>query len=256
MHQKILNFRDLGGIAVDGGVVKANRLLRGGPLHNLDTQTQEHLVDGYALREIVDLRTDPEVEREPDMQHKDVVYTRLDVMKPQANKEEDVSADPNKMLNQVDMDAKEAMKQLYREFITEENAHIAYRQYFEGLLKLDEGATYFHCSAGKDRTGFAASLVLRLLGASKEDIYEDYLLTNTLNKENSDNLVHKLHQEQPHLTQEALDNYRCYTIVEASYLDEAYRMIDEIYGSFDQYVHEVLNLNGDQILKLKAMYIE
>ena len=53
----------------------------------------------------------------------------------------------------------------------------AYRALF-GAIRAGQTPILFHCTAGKDRTGVAAALILKALGVSREDIVEDYLLTN------------------------------------------------------------------------------
>jgi len=52
-----------------------------------------------------------------------------------------------------------------------------FAEFFALLLESNE-PTVFHCTAGKDRTGFAAALVLRAIGATQDEVMRDYLLTN------------------------------------------------------------------------------
>ena len=67
------------------------------------------------------------------------------------------------------------MQDTYRGFVRQ-NTH-RFQEFFGHLLAAQE-PTVFHCTAGKDRTGFAAALVLHALGASEEEVMFDYLLTN------------------------------------------------------------------------------
>lgn len=70
------------------------------------------------------------------------------------------------------------MSSIYANLVSTVSAKKSYHEFLALLLGLEGQPVIFHCSAGKDRTGFATALVLRLLGASMEAIYTDYLLTN------------------------------------------------------------------------------
>ena len=56
------------------------------------------------------------------------------------------------------------MKKLYGEFITTRTARDSIRSFVQILLETEEGATVFHCFAGKDRTGISAAVILTILG--------------------------------------------------------------------------------------------
>ena len=75
---------------------------------------------------------------------------------------------------------KEQMQEVYRDFVLEESARKAYHDFFQILLESDtpKDTILFHCTAGKDRTGFAAALFLRGMGVDMDCIINDYLLTN------------------------------------------------------------------------------
>lgn len=76
---------------------------------------------------------------------------------------------------QLDPDAaRVAMIASYRAYVRENLETYAA---FLRLCASADGAVMFHCSAGKDRTGFAAALLLSALGASWDDIMADYLRT-------------------------------------------------------------------------------
>jgi protein-tyrosine phosphatase len=71
----------------------------------------------------------------------------------------------------------ELMKDLYRSLVNDQANRFA--EFFQHLLRA-EGPLVFHCTAGKDRTGVAAALVLLALGVSRDLVMQDYLLTNEL----------------------------------------------------------------------------
>ena len=70
----------------------------------------------------------------------------------------------------------EIFKQAYRKY-TIENLD-TFKEFFKILFKNSGSRIIFHCTAGKDRTGFAAALILSLFGVSKRHIFEDYMLSN------------------------------------------------------------------------------
>ncbi|AZK43446.1 tyrosine-protein phosphatase [Erysipelothrix piscisicarius] len=251
MHHKIRNFRDLGGIPVKGGHVKHHKLLRGGPLYDLDDETVSSLLNEYHLKMVIDVRSDREIEEKPNKVIEDVEAIHLDIMtKAQQN------ADPEKMALKYRREiSTEHMKGLNRLFVESHDARDEYRTFFKYLLKNKEGALYFHCTAGKDRTGFAAAQILKILGASDEAILADYLETNTMTHE----LVEKElagFKVKENLTDDQVNNIRGYMTVDTSYLKEAWDAIEDIYGDFETYVSEGLLLSEEDVETLKKIYIE
>ena len=78
--QKLVNFRDLGGIAGENGkIVKPKRLLRASALWNLDKRDAQSLLEEYELRNIVDLRSEQETKTQPDDKLPGITYIHLDV---------------------------------------------------------------------------------------------------------------------------------------------------------------------------------
>lgn len=251
MHNTIRNFRDLGGIKVAEGTVKVHKLLRGGPLSDLDQETIDTLKDEYQLKTVIDLRSDVEIESKPNMVIEGVEDIQLDIMT-QAQQ----NADPKTMATKYRKEVStEHMRGLNRIFVESPYARDKYRKFFQYLLANTEGSLYFHCSAGKDRTGFAAAQILKVLGASDEAIFKDYLQTNTLTADLVEKDL-KGFKEKENLSDEQVDNIRGYMIVDQSYLQEAWDAIVEIYGDFDTYIKEGLLLSEADVETLKSIYIE
>ena len=73
-------------------------------------------------------------------------------------------------------------EKLYTDFLLKDRGRMAFRGFFKALLDLQEDrAILWHCTDGKDRTGCAAMLVLFALGADRETVVHDYMLTNVYN---------------------------------------------------------------------------
>jgi protein-tyrosine phosphatase len=166
------NLRDLGGYAtVDGRTVRHGMLFRSGVMSMLTDADEAHLA-GLGIATVCDLRRPGERQRDPTRwcEPAGVLYWSRDY--------EEVSgvlgallsgevADPARMRTK--------MLGLYREILVD---HVpSYRFLFERLAG-GHVPLLFNCSAGKDRTGIAAALILAALDVPRETIVEDYLLTN------------------------------------------------------------------------------
>lgn len=105
-------------------------------------------------------------------------------------------------------------------------------------------AALFHCTAGKDRTGFLCYLILTLLEVDKDVIMEDYLLTNTL-----------ILQHEPELATQKTVMSAC-NLVDGPYLLNAMAMIEKDYGSVEKYATEQMGLTQEDILHLRNLLLE
>ena len=118
------------------------------------------------------------------------------------------------------------MEQTYRSFVRDNATHFA--NFFDLLLQSDQPLV-FHCTAGKDRTGWAAALFLEVLGVSRSDIQQDYLLTNQFYQRPAA-LRARAAQSIP---QEVLD---VVWRVQPAFLDSAYSMVNQEYGGMQTYL--------------------
>ncbi|WP_280248048.1 tyrosine-protein phosphatase [Nocardia abscessus] len=119
---------------------------------------------------------------------------------------------------------------LYRAFITAPGANEAFASVLRGIIGSD-GAVLFHCTAGKDRTGWTAAVLLTLLGVDRATVTEDYLLSNRYRAARADDPLNGVQQ---------------------SWLDAAFDQADRTYGSFDAYVRDGLRLDDREVAPLRA----
>ncbi len=112
----------------------------------------------------------------------------------------------------------------------------------------------FHCTAGKDRAGFAAALVLRILGVPKERVIEDYLLTNVFTEKETEKILWQIRLAS--FFQADTDNIRQLLGVEERYIVAAFDAIESEWGSFDRYVSEGLGISAEEIARLRSIYLE
>lgn len=177
------NLRDLGGWATAGG-----RRVRWGVMYrstDLDRFDAAGLADiaRLGLRTVIDLRTEAERKAQPDHVPPGATQIICDVL---ADARDSAPA----QLSRIMADPKHAGDFLgkgraaalfengYREIVALPSALAAYRSFFAALLEGGQRPLLFHCTTGKDRTGWAAAAVLTVLGVSREDIMRDYMLTN------------------------------------------------------------------------------
>ena len=138
--------------------------------------------------------------------------------------------------------ALELMRDSYRNYVRHNTA--SFRNLFGHLLE-DRAPLVIHCTAGKDRTGFASALILHALGVADHVIAEDYLLTNRHYKRDASNISD--------LPADVLD---AIGTVEASYLAAAFEAVGSEYGDLETYLRDGLKLGTAERTALKARYLQ
>ncbi len=134
------------------------------------------------------------------------------------------------------------MQDTYRGFVRH-NTH-RFAEFFGHLLESSQ-PTVFHCTAGKDRTGFAAALVLHALDASHEDVMRDYLLTNE-----------RLKPPEPSRYGLPEEAYTVLYRVQPEFLQAAYEALERDYGGLEGYLREGLGLREAERERLRELYLE
>ena len=129
-----------------------------------------------------------------------------------------------------------------------------YKKFFRHIVENNAEPIVFHCTAGKDRAGFASAMILSVLGVPREKVIEDYLLTNTYVKDHVDSAM--LEIEMKTFFQADTDNLRKIHLVEERYIQAAFDTIDSEWGSMDNFISRALSLTEEDILKLKDFYLQ
>lgn len=145
--------------------------------------------------------------------------------------------------------------QLYTGFLLRQRGKQSFRRFFEALLSLEEGRGFlWHCTDGKDRTGCAAMLLLFALGASKETVMADYLLTNAYNAEKLDPVREKLNAVP--MPPEKLDAL-LFVLggVSERYMDTAIDTLERTYGSVTAYLEQELGVGEKERMQLRDMLL-
>lgn len=233
------NFRDLGGYRnADGDTVRRHHLFRSDHLGNLAADDIA-LLSGK-LREkvrVLDLRG--VAERETAACVLDGVTVHSLAIEPTIVQVLSDLTDAGHKLTQADV--VRHMQDTYRGFVRD-NTH-RFASLFGHLLERGDPLV-FHCTAGKDRTGFAAALILLSLGVSNDDVMRDYLLTNERLKPKT---------EWKGLAPEVASVlYR----VQPEFLDAAFEVVQQKYGDVETYLREGLGLREAERARLRELYLE
>ncbi len=238
----VSNLRDLGGWPVAGGRVRHGRIFRAAALAGLTAADADRLV-GLGLATICDLRGRAEAAAAPSPLAL-LPGVRVHVLPIEPT----VGAGLRDILatggaTATGAAARELMRQAYVAYASDWSHH--YRTLFDLLADPAGPPLLFHCSAGKDRTGFAAALILTALGASRETVLADYLAT-------------RIHWRGDAAMAAGLppDLAAALLGVDAALLEAAFAAIDAAHGSFAAYAADRLGLDPARLARLRAALVE
>lgn len=235
------NLRDLGGYrTLDSRQVRLGRVFRSGSLAGL-TEADLTAFGATGIRTVCDLRGERETARAP---------SRL----PE-------TAAPDVFCLPIEPRVGASLRDLLaREEATGENVHdllrIAYAAYatdhlpryralFELLLRDGRLPLLFHCSAGKDRTGFGAALLLTALGVPRETVIADYLATNRIWKRE-----HALPPDTPADVRDTLLS------AHQSLIEAALDLATDRFGGLEVLLEHGLGLDSARLAQLRALLLE
>jgi protein-tyrosine phosphatase len=231
------NFRDLGNRRTRGGqTVAPGRLFRADHLGAL-TAGDLAQIRALGVRRVLDLRGVNERAAAPCALPQVVVHS-LAIEPTIVQKLSDLIAAGHRL---TPGEVTAHMQDTYRGFVRH-NTH-RFAELFAHLLERAE-PTVFHCTAGKDRTGFAAALILRSLDVSEADVMHDYLLTNERLKP----MEASRHGLAPEV-QSVL--WR----VQPQFLQAAFEAVDADYGGVEAYLREGLRLGQAERARLRELYL-
>jgi protein-tyrosine phosphatase len=228
------NLRDIGGYrTTDGQWVRMGAVYRSQALSLSPADLA--VVNTLGLTADYDLRTTAEIAESPDVVPAGATYTNLNVMA-------DISLEPTLTSAAA---AESYMEEIEQQFVTNPTAEAAF-----GTLLTDvadsHGAVLYHCTAGKDRTGWATAVLLTLLGVPQATVMQDYLLSNTYYFDSP--AVQAELKEMP-AAEAAV--YAPLLEVQASYLQAGFAQVTASYGSMYGYAVHGLGLSPQTIARLR-----
>jgi protein-tyrosine phosphatase len=242
------NFRDLGGYpTATGRRVKWGKLYRSGSMAGLTPADYEYL-GKLGIRVVCDLRTTSERKAEPNKWQEvaKVTYWTRDY--------ETSFGELRRVLASglpTAEQAKAAMIQGYRELPFEQAP--SYRELFKRLAA-GEIPLAFNCSAGKDRTGTAAALLLSALGVPREIVVEDYALSDKV--EDFHRAFAGKGRERSMLANFPEEVLTAILSSDPDYIRAGLGAIEERHGSIEGYLREELEVTARELNAIRAALLE
>jgi protein-tyrosine phosphatase len=247
-HSRVLplqgghNFRDLGGYrTADGRTVKWGLLYRSGEMHDL-TRADYAYLQKLGIRTVCDFRDTRERATEPTLWpagHSPKVLS------------DDYALDmsslrlPGDPAGWTHDQVVTAMTATYPKLLDQFRGQ--YRRMFAELLAGDVPLA-FHCTAGKDRTGVAAALLLTALGVPRATIIDDYLLSNQ-------HMAPMPAHPTGFWAKLSPEAARTFAGVDRRYIDAVFAVTDRHPGGTMGYLKDELGLGAPEIARLRALYL-
>jgi len=264
------NLRDLGGLAtIDGQRVRTGQLFRSGHLSELD-RAEAAILGGLGLRTIIDLRRPSEVADfpTPDLDGVDRLWMSVspedsefavaaNLLFGEQPERVDTAEDSGFTVatnllfgNQPEqVDIATMLEGYFRNTVT--NRLDGYRPVFEAATDPDRQPLLFHCMGGKDRTGFVAGVLLRLLGVGQEEVMADYLLTNEIL---GDRMARRADQARQRIAQQSgvepdqvderhLEGVRAMLYTRPSFLQASFDAVTDKFGTWETFRRDGLGID-------------
>jgi len=238
------NFRDLTG---PGHRTRDGRALRPGLVYRSNelvlTEEDADRVAGLGVTAILDLRHADEIAAHPDAQVAGAAWEHLEIL---GIPMEEVATldDPGR--------AEAVMLDVYRSFVRHPGARAAFATLLRRLATA-EAPLVFHCTAGKDRTGWAAVLALHVCGVPDDVVLDDYLATNRVSTKTREKYLGLVRE---HLGAAQVEVYERVMVADEAYLAAGLEATTADYGSLDGYLSSGLGLTDDDLDALRARLVE
>ena len=241
------NTRELGGYkTTEGKSVKWGMLFRSDKLSDISETDQKYL-QALGIEKIVDFRSEEEKTEDPDVIPAGISYVEMPISVDGAMRSKIEAV----LKGETDKEVESFLIDANREFVT--NYTGVYENFLRGLID-EDAPTLFHCTAGKDRAGFAAAITLIALGVSKADVINDYMKTNAFTQERIEEILGQI--KLMSLYQADVEILRPLLGVEQIYIETAFKTAEEKYGSLENFIRVGLNISDADIKKLRNKFLE
>ncbi|MBX8471796.1 tyrosine-protein phosphatase [Pseudomonas sp. RIT778] len=240
------NFRDIAGITTaystaHDGTMRAGVFYRSNAL--TPTASDLATLNGLGIKAVYDLRTPSEIAGTPDTMISGATYQNIDIIGATTS-----GANITTVSFKSAADAIAMMQETNRAFVSDAGMRGQLGVLFNELAGVD-GAALFHCTAGKDRTGWTAAVLQSIAGVDNATIMSNYLATNDYTAER---VAKTLAMMPPSMA--AI--YAPLLGVEASYLQAGLDQVTAQYGSMDNYLKQGLGLSQETIYVLRGKMVE
>lgn len=251
--EKLNNTRDLCDICLPDGRIRPGRLIRSGMLGIGSEADICWLGDNVST--VIDFRSPAERREVPDPALEGVKNYHFPIIEDLAA---GVSRDEASDEEAVDMmmsdpdAAVSYMCGMYEGFVVPEVARRGYEAFVRKLFESPDEAVLWHCTAGKDRAGFATAIALEMLGAERETIIADYLETNDYIQQDIDFMIRYYFGDTRPADDRAETALRYMFGARQEYLEAAIGKAEELYGSFRGFIRDGLNIQDEEIEAWKS----
>ncbi|MGW6418815.1 tyrosine-protein phosphatase [Streptomyces sp. NPDC055055] len=233
--QGAVNVRDAGGYRTgDGRWVRMGEVYRSDSLDRL-TDADLATLRRLGVRTVFDLRTESERSSAPDRVPAGATRVVADVL---------AGSGTFTAMPRTPAEAEAMMVAGNRFMVSGGTARAAYTTVLDGIGDDGRRGVLFHCTAGKDRTGWSNAALLTALGVPEETVMADYLASNTYRAAANEAVLSHLPAGQAAVYKPLLD-------VRPGYLNASFDEVEEEYGSFPAYLREGLGIDGRELRELK-----
>jgi protein-tyrosine phosphatase len=231
----VLNFRDIGGYkAADGHTIRYNVLYRSAVLSGMTLADNETLAP-LKIRYEIDLRTPAQRSQLP---------TNWGPNPPEVIDIPFLVGDAPPLQPSDNLDPAKVKANALRSYARYATLNAPTMGKVLHVLAQGDEPALLHCNGGKDRTGVTVAVLMTLLGASRQDVYREYLLSN----------AHAA-RAQPRPAAPAVPKAQRAQTVDVSLLNAFFHAIDTNYGSFDAYVRNGLKLSNEDVRNLRQRFL-
>lgn len=239
------NFRDIAGTSsvyttLNDGTLRTGVFYRANAL-TLSGADQATL-STLGISDVYDLRTAGEIASTPDVMPDGATYTHIDIIGNSTS-----GSNITTVSFSSAEEARAMMQQTNADFVSDAGMRAQFSTLFNELASAD-GAALFHCTAGKDRTGWTAAMLLSIAGVDSDTIMENYLATNDYTRQRIEATLAAMPPEMATIYEPLLG-------VEASYLQAGLDEITSQYGSVDSYLKEGLGLSQATLYVLRGKMV-
>lgn len=239
------NFRDIAGTTSiyttsHDGTMRTGVFYRANAL-TLSAADQATL-SSLGISDVYDLRTPSEIASAPDVLPDGATYTNIDIIGSGTSGSNITSVSVTSAAA-----AKAMMQQANVSFVSDAGMRAQFTTLFNDLASAD-GAALFHCTAGKDRTGWTAAMLLSIAGVDNATIMENYLATNDYTRQRIAATLAAMPPAMAAIYEPLLG-------VDASYLQAGLDEITLQYGTVDNYLKEGLGLSQETIYVLRGKMV-
>ncbi|MFC7266649.1 tyrosine-protein phosphatase [Streptomyces lutosisoli] len=230
-----VNFRDAGGYrTADGHWVKMGEIYRSDALNKL-TDADLAKLKRLGISSVYDLRMASERTSAPDRVPSGATYNVADVL---------AGSSTFTSMPTTEDEAVQMMVDGEKFMVSGDTARAAYRAVYAGVADDDQHGLLYHCTAGKDRTGWSSAALLTALGVPRATVMDDYLASNTYRAAVNAATLASMPAAQAKVYKPLLD-------VRAEYLNSGFDEVSDKYGSFTSYLREGVGIDARELRDLK-----